>query len=63
MWMLWLFWLETLAFSAFMLWVILARPAAVPLTGYQLAALAVYGVALLCCLYGVLKFARRRWAA
>lgn len=63
MWMLWLFWLESLAFIAFILWTILARPATVPLTGYQLAALVVYGVALLACLSGLLKLARRRWAA
>jgi len=63
MWLLWLFWLESLVFIAFVLGTILARPAAVPLTGYHLAALLVYGVALLWCLYGLLQFARRRWAA
>ena len=61
--MLWLFWLETLAFIAFMFWALLAqRPATAPLTGYHKAALVVYTVALLSCLYGFIGFARRRLA-
>lgn len=61
--LLWLFWLETLAFIGFMFWVVLVqRPGTVPLTGYHKAALVVYGIALLSCLYGLLGFARRRLA-
>lgn len=61
--LLWLFWLETLAFSAFMIWTVLMRKAGVPLTAYHKAALLVYGVALLYGLYGFGGFARRRWLA
>jgi hypothetical protein len=61
--LLWLFWLETMAFSGFMLCALLVqRPAQVPLTPYHKAALVVYGIALLSCLYGLLGFARRRLA-
>lgn len=61
--MLWLFWLETLAFIGFMFWAVLVqRPATVPLTGYHKAALVVYGIALLSCLYGFQGFVRRRRA-
>lgn len=61
--MLWLFWLETLVFIGFMFWAVLVqRPAAVALTGYHKAALVVYALALLYCLYGFLGFARRRLA-
>lgn len=63
MWLLWLFWLESLAFSGFILWTVLTRPATVPLTGYQQAALLVYGLALVYGLYGLLKFAQRRFAS
>ena len=62
--MIWIFWLETLAFIAFMFWVLLAqKPSGIPLTSYHKAALAVYGVALVYCLYGFIRFARRRMAA
>ncbi|MBI1761027.1 MAG: hypothetical protein HYR56_06275 [Acidobacteria bacterium] len=62
--MLWLFWLETLAFIGFMFWAVLVqRPSTVALTGYHKAALLVYGIALLYCLYGFSGFARRRLAA
>lgn len=64
MMMLWLFWLETLAFIGFMFWVVLVqRPSTAPLTPYHRAALIVYGLALLYCLYGLSRFARRRQAA
>ena len=61
--MLWLFWLETLAFAAFLLWLVLMRDTPTPLTTYQKLNLAVYAVALLTTLYGTLLFARRRFSS
>jgi hypothetical protein len=57
---LWLFWMEAVAFSGFMLWTLMQRPDTQPLTLAQGGNLVLYGVALLYGAYGFLRFASRR---
>lgn len=60
---LWLFWIEAVAFSGFMLWTLWQRPGNQPLTFSQWGNLVLYGVALLYGTYGFLRFASRRLKA
>lgn len=63
MWMLWAFWIETLAFAAYVLWLLLAQPAGKPMRWFQVANFVVYGATFIYGLYSFLKFVRRRMAA
>jgi hypothetical protein len=60
---LWLFWLEVVFFSAYLLWNLFGVAQERSLTTVQWVNAGLYTVALLWGLYGLVRFAARRWAA
>ena len=60
---LWLFWIEAVAFSGFMVWTVFARPGDQPLLPSQWCLLVLYLIALVWGAYGGGRFAIRRFKA
>ena len=60
---LWVFWIEALALSFYVLWYLLTQIGGQELSGYQRADIIIYGITFTCGLYGFIRFARRRLAA
>ena len=58
---LWLFWIEVVAFSCYVLWSLLGQGR--HWSGYQWADFIIYGIAFIYSLYGLIGFTRRRLAA
>ena len=59
MFWLWVFWVEALAFSSYVLWYLLSQSGEQYRSGYQWADLIIYGIAFIYGLYGFVRFARR----
>ena len=59
---LWVFWIEALAFSFYVLWYLLTQMRGEQLSGYQWVDIIIYGSTFICGLYGFIRFARRRLA-
>jgi len=57
---LWVFWIEALAFSFYVLWYLLTQMGGEQLSVYQWADIIIYGITFICGLYGFIRFARRR---
>jgi len=60
---LWVFWIEALAFSFYVLWYLLTQLGGQQWSGYQWADLIIYGIAFPYGFYGLIRFTRRRLAA
>lgn len=59
---LWIFWVEILIFSAYVVWSLLLGPSGRGRTEYQSANAVLYSLALVYGLFGFARFVRRRWA-
>lgn len=60
---LWLFWIEVVLFSSFFLWRLLHAAPEKSWTPVQWVNAVIYTAAVLWGLYGLIRFAARRWAA
>ena len=59
---LWVFWIEALAFSFYVLWYLVTQTGGQELSGYQWADIIIYGITFICGLYGFIRFMRGRLA-